>query len=125
MVVLATPVRTIVELIGQIGSLLAPGCLLTDVGSTKQAVVQALQELPPNVQSVGGHPMCGKETAGLVSVDYHYTKGQPMFSTPWPAPATMLWPWLTSWPGPSAHDPCCWTPPATTRWSPPSVTCPT
>jgi prephenate dehydrogenase len=67
--VLATPVRTIVQLIGVIAPLLSPGCLLTDVGSTKQAVVQAMQALPPSVQAVGGHPMCGKETAGLDAAD--------------------------------------------------------
>ena len=81
-VVLATPVRTIVELIGQIGSLLAPGCLLTDVGSTKLAVVQAMQALPPHVQPVGGHPMCGKETAGLVSVDLSLHEGATYVLTP-------------------------------------------
>lgn len=68
-VVLATPVRTIIRLIGQVGPLLPLGCLLTDLGSTKQAVVQAMQELPPHVQPVGGHPMCGKETAGLSAAD--------------------------------------------------------
>jgi prephenate dehydrogenase len=68
-VVLATPVRAIIELIEQIGPLLPPACLLTDVGSTKQAVVQAMQALPPHVQPVGGHPMCGKETTGLSAAD--------------------------------------------------------
>jgi prephenate dehydrogenase len=68
-VVLATPVRSIMHLIEGIGPLLAPGCLLTDVGSTKQAVVERMQLLPPHVQPVGGHPMCGKESAGLSAAE--------------------------------------------------------
>lgn len=68
-VVLATPVRTIIRLIQGIGPLLAPGCLLTDVGSTKQSVMEHMQLLPPHVQPIGGHPMCGKESAGLSAAE--------------------------------------------------------
>ncbi len=68
-VVLATPVRTIIQLIAEIGPLLRTGCLLTDLGSTKGAIVQAMQSLPAHVQPLGGHPMCGKETSGLSAAD--------------------------------------------------------
>ncbi|MBC7261321.1 MAG: prephenate dehydrogenase [Chloroflexi bacterium] len=68
-VVLATPVLTIVKLIEEMGPWLPSDCLLTDMGSTKQAVVQAMQSLPPHVQPIGGHPMCGKEVAGLAAAD--------------------------------------------------------
>jgi prephenate dehydrogenase len=81
-VVLATPVRAIIELIGRIGPLLPPGCLLTDVGSTKQAVAEAMQVLPPHVQPVGGHPMCGKETAGLSAADPSLYEGATYVLTP-------------------------------------------
>jgi prephenate dehydrogenase len=81
-VVLATPVRTIIKLVGQIGPLLPHGCLLTDVGSTKQAVAQAMQALPPHVQPVGGHPMCGKETTGLPAADSSLYEGTAYVLTP-------------------------------------------
>jgi prephenate dehydrogenase len=81
-VVLATPVRTIVQLVGKVGPLLPSGCLLTDVGSTKQAVIQAMQALPPRVQPVGGHPMCGKEIAGLKSVGSSLYEGATFVLTP-------------------------------------------
>jgi prephenate dehydrogenase len=81
-VVLATPVRAVIELIGQIGLLLPPGCLLTDVGSTKVAVAQAMQALPPHVQPVGGHPMCGKETAGLSAAEPSLYEGATYVLTP-------------------------------------------
>src|SRR5271165_3423038 len=63
-VVLATPVLAIVDLIGRLGPELPAGTLLTDVGSTKVAVAQqALKVFGKNArhQFLGGHPMAGKE----------------------------------------------------------------
>jgi prephenate dehydrogenase len=68
-VVLATPVRTIVRHIESLGRWFPSGCLVTDVGSTKQAIVEAMAKLPPEIEAVGGHPMCGKEVAGLEAID--------------------------------------------------------
>lgn len=68
-VVLATPIRTIIQQIEDIGPLLKPGCVLTDVGSTKRQILSAMEGLPSNVDPVGGHPMCGKETSGLAVAD--------------------------------------------------------
>jgi len=68
-VVLATPVQDILAKIEVIGSMLKPGCLLMDVGSTKQLICQAMESLPPHVQPMGAHPMCGKETSGLAMAD--------------------------------------------------------
>lgn len=81
-VVLATPVRTIVELVSAVGPLLPDGCLLTDLGSTKQAVTQAMQALPPHVRPLGGHPMCGKETAGLAAAEPSLYEGATYVLTP-------------------------------------------
>jgi len=69
LVVLATPVRDILARLAEIGPLLKPGCVLLDVGSTKRAICQAMESLPPHVQPVGGHPMCGKETSGLAMAE--------------------------------------------------------
>lgn len=69
LVVLATPVRDILARIAAIGPFLKPGCVLLDVGSTKRAICQAMETLPPHVQPVGGHPMCGKETSGLAMAE--------------------------------------------------------
>jgi len=68
-VILATPVRTIIKLLHEIGRLVGPGCLIMDLGSTKTAIIQAMSALPDHVQPVGGHPMCGKETAGLEAAE--------------------------------------------------------
>jgi prephenate dehydrogenase len=69
LVVLATPVSDILEKIGQIGPLLKPGCVLMDLGSTKGAICAAMAALPPHVEPVGGHPMCGKESSGLTMAE--------------------------------------------------------
>lgn len=66
-VVLCTPVRTIIRQIGELGPHLRPGTVLTDMGSTKRAICQAMETLPDGVQPVGAHPMCGKEQAGIAA----------------------------------------------------------
>ncbi|MBK8045976.1 MAG: prephenate dehydrogenase [Anaerolineales bacterium] len=68
-VILATPVRTIVSTLEEIGPRLWPGTLVMDMGSTKSDICAAMQRLPSGVQPVGGHPMCGKETAGFEAAE--------------------------------------------------------
>ena len=74
-VVLATPVRVIVQQLAQIGPLLAEGCLLMDLGSTKGRIVAEMARLPEHVQPLGGHPMCGKEVAGIEAADSGLYRG--------------------------------------------------
>lgn len=64
-VILATPVRTIVDMLAEVGPILWPGTLVMDMGSTKGQICAAMQDLPPGLQPMGGHPMTGKETAGF------------------------------------------------------------
>ncbi|MEA3342310.1 MAG: prephenate dehydrogenase [Chloroflexota bacterium] len=68
-VILATPVRVIVQQLAEIGPLLPKGCLLMDLGSTKSRIVAAMAQLPGHVQPLGGHPMCGKEKSGIEVAD--------------------------------------------------------
>jgi prephenate dehydrogenase len=64
-VVLATPVRTIVDQLAEVGPLLWPGTLVMDMGSTKSDICAAMAQLPSGLQPVGSHPMTGKESAGF------------------------------------------------------------
>ncbi len=64
-VVLAAPARSILELLDRIEPHLRPGTLVIDVGSTKRRIVERMDRLPAGVHAVGGHPMCGKERAGI------------------------------------------------------------
>ncbi len=68
-IVLATPVRTIIQQLDEIGRLAPPGCLVMDLGSTKREIVAAMERLPAHIQPLGGHPMCGKELAGIEAAD--------------------------------------------------------
>ncbi len=72
LLVLATPVRTIIRQLGEITG--APG-LVIDLGSTKSAIARAMESLPEGVRAVGGHPMCGKETSGIDAADPELYRG--------------------------------------------------
>jgi len=65
LVVLATPVRTIVSVLNQLPQLRPDGCMVLDLGSSKSDICQAMDNLPESFQAIGGHPMCGKEVAGF------------------------------------------------------------
>jgi len=64
-VVFATPARTIIRQMGELASFYKPNAIITDMGSTKQKIVQAMEMLSDGIQPVGSHPMCGKEQAGI------------------------------------------------------------
>ena len=64
-VILAAPVGVILEQIKALPRLRPDGCFVLDMGSTKGQICRALSALPPEFEAMGGHPMCGKETAGL------------------------------------------------------------
>ena len=69
-VLLAPPVLAIRGLLRDLAPYLNPGTVVTDAASTKSDVERwALETLPAGVRWVGGHPMAGKETAGLEHAD--------------------------------------------------------
>lgn len=70
-IVMAAPVGVIKQLIDQLYQLpLKPGCIVTDVGSTKSEIVQAGEKLFANqVTFIGGHPMAGSHKSGIRAAD--------------------------------------------------------
>ncbi len=76
LVILATPVRAILQLLAQLPTARPHGCLVLDLGSTKAAICRAMAQLPPSFQAIGGHPMCGKETAGFAQAEPDLFAGQ-------------------------------------------------
>lgn len=82
LVILATPVRTIIDLLGHIGPQLKEGTIVMDLGSTKAEVVQAMAALPSGLQPVGGHPMCGREKAGIEAAESDLYRGATFVLTP-------------------------------------------
>ena len=85
LVVLATPVETIVPMARRLARWMKPGSLLTDVGSTKASIVRALERaLPQHVAFVGGHPIAGSEERGLDAADPRLFDGSACILTPTP-----------------------------------------
>lgn len=81
-VVLATPVRSIVQLVGQVGAWMQPGSLLMDLGSTKGLILEAMAQLPDHIQPLGGHPMCGKEISGFEAAERELFDGRTFILSP-------------------------------------------
>ncbi|HWJ03370.1 MAG TPA: prephenate dehydrogenase/arogenate dehydrogenase family protein [Verrucomicrobiae bacterium] len=70
LIILATPVGAVENILAQISPHLQPGTIVTDVGSVKAELSrQAERMLPPGVDFVGGHPMAGKEMTGVTGAD--------------------------------------------------------
>ena len=65
LVVLAVPVGVMGDVAAMIGPHLKPGATVTDVGSVKQAVIDAVApHIPKEVHFIPGHPMAGTEYSG-------------------------------------------------------------
>lgn len=86
-VVLATPVLAIIDLIERLGPALPAKTLLTDVGSTKTAVVErAIKVFGKNAgkRFLAGHPMAGKEMSGVDYADADLFQKAVWFLSPLP-----------------------------------------
>ena len=66
LVIICTPVRTIIPTLERMGPYLKKGAVVTDAGSTKREIVElAPITLPEKCFFVGGHPMAGSEQTGV------------------------------------------------------------
>lgn len=77
-VVLATPLPSILELLGPVGALLSGSdAVLTDVGGAKARVLEvAARSVPANVAFIGGHPMAGRALGGFQQASAGLFKGK-------------------------------------------------
>ncbi|MFZ2030685.1 MAG: prephenate/arogenate dehydrogenase family protein [Vitreimonas sp.] len=65
LVVLAVPVGAMAPALADAASVLKQGAIVTDVGSVKRAVIEAIQPLlPPHAFLIPGHPIAGTERSG-------------------------------------------------------------
>ena len=70
LVILATPVGRILDLLPRLKSSAPSHALITDVGSTKQRIMEHANKLPPGgALFLGGHPLAGKERSGFDFAD--------------------------------------------------------
>jgi len=84
LVIVATPVDKMRETFITLAPFLKPGCLITDVGSIKAAVLKAATVLPPSVSFIGSHPMAGSEKAGAKNAQADLFENRFCFITPGP-----------------------------------------
>ncbi|MBM3826031.1 MAG: prephenate dehydrogenase/arogenate dehydrogenase family protein [Verrucomicrobia bacterium] len=83
LVVVATPVDAAAATFRALAPHLRPGCLVTDAGSVKAAVVAAAgAALPNTVKFVGAHPMAGSEKAGARHADASLFERRTCYVTP-------------------------------------------
>ena len=67
LVIFAVPVRALPGLIAQFAPFIGSDAILTDVGSVKASLLEAISGLEPDLRRryVGGHPMAGSERGGV------------------------------------------------------------
>lgn len=68
-IILATPVPVILSLLEQLPAIMPNPCIVLDLGSTKQLIVEAMSHLPERFVPIGGHPVCGKEKLSLANAE--------------------------------------------------------
>lgn len=77
-VVLAVPILALQQVFGSLSGVVA-GKVVTDMASTKAGVMKWASAA--GIDLVGGHPMCGKEKAGIDAADASIFKGAPWVLT--------------------------------------------
>jgi prephenate dehydrogenase len=83
LVVVCTPVGSIVEHVRQSAAYCREGALITDAGSTKRVIVEALDgQLPRGCRYLGSHPLAGGERSGPNHADAELFEGRVAILTP-------------------------------------------
>ena len=82
LVILAAPVKINIELLAELDENVTQPAVVTDVGSTKRAIVEAARFLPPKFIFIGGHPLGGAAKGGLENARPDLFMGRPWLLTP-------------------------------------------
>lgn len=81
--ILAAPVAALADLARALGPALAPGAVVSDVGSVKARVVsEVAAALPAGVHFVGAHPIAGTEESGAAAARADLYRGARCILTP-------------------------------------------
>jgi prephenate dehydrogenase len=81
------PVGALAELVRDALEAVGPGCVVSDVGSTKQALLAAVDD----PRFVGGHPIAGAETAGVEHARADLFENAVWYLTPLPHSEGLLY----------------------------------
>jgi prephenate dehydrogenase len=86
-VFVAVPVGGLPAAVGAALAAAPPDCVVSDVGSTKRAIVAALDD----PRFVGGHPLAGAETSGVQHARTDLFDGATWYLTPTPTTSGILY----------------------------------
>lgn len=81
-VILAAPVLQNIEVLHRLPDYIDKPVIVTDVGSTKRAIVEAGATLPPHLTFVGGHPLAGSTRSGIEAARPDLFATRPWLFTP-------------------------------------------
>ena len=82
LILLAAPVRQNVAALTRLPAVIEGTATIFDVGSTKRAILEAAQALPPRLAFVGGHPLAGAARGGIEASRADLFEGRPWILTP-------------------------------------------
>ena len=99
LVLLATPIGAIIDLLEKLGPVLPPDCLITDTGSTKAEIILRAQQVFGEASQrrfLPGHPIAGKELGGIENADAALFAGATWVLTPQGGSSAAVRPEFTS-----------------------------
>lgn len=79
---LCAPVQKNIEYLTKLKDIVSPGCIITDVGSTKGEIHEAVISLGMEESFIGGHPMTGSEKTGIKSASPYLLENAYYLITP-------------------------------------------
>jgi prephenate dehydrogenase len=82
---LCAPVNNNIEALNLLIPIINEDCIITDVGSTKEKIINSVIELKCDKNFIGGHPMTGSEKSGLNASKYHLFENAYYILTPMPS----------------------------------------
>lgn len=82
MIFLCTPVKYAYEYLDIIADKSKPGCIITDVCSTKTKILDYINSTHPSLRFIGGHPMAGSEKNKYVASSAHLFENAYYILTP-------------------------------------------
>ena len=79
---LCMPVSVNIQCLKKLKDLVPDTCVITDVGSVKSTIHEAVRELGMETRFIGGHPMAGREKFGYDASNAELFRGASMILTP-------------------------------------------
>jgi prephenate dehydrogenase len=82
LIVLSAPVPAILDWLDRLPEYVPQRCVVIDMGSSKQIIVEKMNLLPERFDAIGGHPICGKENLSLENAEATLYQNTPFVLTP-------------------------------------------